>query len=57
MGTLKGMIQLGKSEEGYIEKASNLQLDSSTTVVLYISILVGNAGIWIKYCSLPLEYD
>ena len=30
MGTLKGMIQLGKSEEGYIEKASNLQLDSKT---------------------------
>ena len=30
MGTLNGMIQLGKSEEGYIEKASNSQLDSKT---------------------------
>lgn len=30
MGTLKGMIQLGKSEEGYIEKASNYQLNDKS---------------------------
>lgn len=30
MGTLKGLIDRGISEEGYIEKASNSQLDSKT---------------------------
>lgn len=30
MGTLNGLIQLGKSEEGYIEKASDYQLNNKT---------------------------
>lgn len=30
MGTLKGLIEIGKAEEGYIEKKSNAKLDSKT---------------------------